>query len=174
MEIRKAKPDEFAVLRAFYDRVIDETDGMEIYARWKKGLHPTDGAIRDYLDEGCMHVMTDGETVVGAMALTARQDRDYARIAWETDAADDEAAVLHILAADPSRRGSGIGRTMVEEAIRLARAEEKKVLRLDALESNVPAQKLYSSLGFRYSGKLELYAENTGLTEFFFYELPLE
>ena len=47
----------------------------------------------------------------------------------------------------------------------------KKSVRLDALASNTPAHKIYEALGFQYRGKQHLYAENTGWTDFFFFEL---
>ena len=46
-----------------------------------------------------------------------------------------------------------------------------QAIRLDALASNTPAHKLYERLGFEYRGKQHLYAENTGWTDFYFFEL---
>ena len=46
-----------------------------------------------------------------------------------------------------------------------------KAIRLDALASNTPAHKIYKALGFEYRGKQHLYAENTGWTDFYFFEL---
>ena len=40
----------------------------------------------------------------------------------------------------------------------------------DELATNTPAHKLYQRLGFEYRGKQNLYAENTGWTDFFFLE----
>ena len=45
-----------------------------------------------------------------------------------------------------------------------------KAIRLDALASNTPAHKIYKALGFEYRGKQHLYAENTGWTDFYFFE----
>ena len=50
----------------------------------------------------------------------------------------------------------------------------KYAIRLDTLASNIPAQHMYEKLGFEYRGKQNLYAENTGWTDFLYYELPLE
>ena len=59
---------------------------------------------------------------------------------------------------------------MTLEAIELAKAKCMKAIRLDALATNTPAHKLYESQGFEYRGKQNLYAENTGWTDFFFFE----
>lgn len=59
---------------------------------------------------------------------------------------------------------------MIKECIRLAKNEGKQAVRLDALESNIPARKMYEALGFQCRGKQNLYAENTGWTNFLFFE----
>ncbi|RLE95310.1 MAG: ribosomal-protein-alanine N-acetyltransferase [Thermoprotei archaeon] len=56
------------------------------------------------------------------------------------------------LAIDPKYRGRGLGRLLLKEAIeRIKREKEIKVFRLEVRASNVPAIRLYRSLGFRYS-----------------------
>lgn len=57
--------------------------------------------------------------------------------------------------------------------ISLARQNVKKAVRLDTLASNIPAQHMYTKLGFLYRGKQTLYAENTGWTDFLYYEFVL-
>ena len=64
----------------------------------------------------------------------------------------------------------GVSRTPVREAIRIAEEQGKKSLRLDTLLSNTPAQRLYERLGFVCRGRQHLMAENTGWTDFLFYE----
>ena len=65
------------------------------------------------------------------------QGEDYHSIKRPRSVADDEVAVIHILA------------------------------------SNTPAHKIYERLGFKYRGKQHLYAEDTGWTDFFFFEYQL-
>ncbi len=47
----------------------------------------------------------------------------------------------------------------------------KGTVRLDALASNTPAHRIYERLGFEYRGQQHLYAENTGWTDFYFFEI---
>ena len=99
------------------------------------------------------------------------QGADYHAIGWSRQVQDDEVSVIHILAVSPDKQGTGIGSEMVREAINLAKAKGMKSIRLDALATNTPAHKIYERLGFVYKGKQHLYAENTGWTDFFFFEL---
>jgi ribosomal protein S18 acetylase RimI-like enzyme len=52
----------------------------------------------------------------------------------------------------------------------MAKSKGMQAIRLDALASNTPAHKLYKRLGFEYRGQQHLYAENTGWTDFYFFE----
>lgn len=60
------------------------------------------------------------------------------------------------------------------DIISLVKKNGKKAIRLDALASNIPARRLYEKLGFEHRGKQNLLAENTGWTDFLYYELLLE
>ena len=63
-----------------------------------------------------------------------------------------------------------MGAQLVRGALDIARLQHKKALRLDALESNLPARRLYESQGFAYRGRQRLWADNTGWTQFCYYE----
>lgn len=62
---------------------------------------------------------------------------------------------------------------MVIFAIDTARAGGQKVMRLDVLKGNVPAEKLYEGLGFKYLHMLKMFYPDTGWTEFELYEYAL-
>lgn len=151
--------------------MIERTPEIEKHARWQHGKHPTADGIKSYVNEGCMYLYKEQDTIVGAMALTMYQGADYHAIGWSRQVQDDEVSVIHILAVSPDKQGTGIGSEMVREAINLAKAKGMKSIRLDALATNTPAHKIYERLGFVYKGKQHLYAENTGWTDFFFFEL---
>ena len=160
MRLELATQNDFDAIIAFYDDVTERTPEMATYARWSKGKHPTIEGIRAYINEGSMYLYRNNGKIVGAMAVTMYQSEYYHAIDWSQQVADDEVAVIHILAVSPDSQGKGIGSEMIREAIRL-----------DALASNTPAHKLYKRLGFEYRGQQHLYAENSGWTDFYFFEL---
>ena len=53
-------------------------------------------------------------------------------------------------------------------------AADQKVIRLDVLAGNVPAEKLYTGLGFKYMDTLRMYYEDTGWTDYELYEYVLK
>ena len=170
MILNKATIEDYESIIAFYDDVTDRTPDMEQYVRWKKGLHPTHDGISAYIEEGSMYLYKENDAIVGAMAVTMYQGEDYHAIEWIQQVEDSKVAVIHILAVSPDAQGKGIGSKMIREAIRLAKTCGMKAIRLDALASNTPAHKIYKTLGFEYRGKQHLYAENTGWTDFCFFE----
>lgn len=52
MECQKVRIDDFEAVRNTYVDIIEKTTDMEKYARWKKGLHPTDVSIMEYIRHG--------------------------------------------------------------------------------------------------------------------------
>jgi len=71
----------------------------------------------------------------------------------------DEAEILDV-AVDPSRRGRGIGRFLVEHAFALCRERQIVRLGLEVRTGNSEAITLYRSLGFREVGRRKAYYEN--------------
>ena len=170
MFLQQASINDYESVLSFYDDVTERTPDIERYARWQKGKHPTSEGIKAFIQEGSLYLYKEQDAIIGAMALTMYQGEEYHAIEWSQIAADNEVAVIHILAVNPDYQGRGIGAEMVRAAIRLAQEKGKKALRLDALASNTPGHRLYERLGFEYRGKQHLYAENTGWTDFYFFE----
>ena len=107
------------------------------------------------------------------MVLNHSGNESYREYSWPTAAADFEVTVIHALGVDPEKAGTGYGRKMVEYAIDTARLNRQKVIRLDVLKGNVPAERLYSGIGFRYLHTLPMYYADTGWTDFELYEYVL-
>lgn len=61
----------------------------------------------------------------------------------------------------------------MEIRIRQARETGQKAIRLDVIEDNLPAEKLYRKLGFQYITSHRLFYEDTGWYEFHLYEYRL-
>ena len=171
MKLELATQNDYDAIIAFYDDVTERTPEMATYARWSKGKHLTVEGIKAYIDERSMFLYRANSVIVGAMAVTMYQGEDYHAIDWAQQVPDDRVAVIHILAVSPDVQGKGIGSEMIREAIRLAQNKGMQAIRLDALASNTLAHRLYERLGFEYRGKQHLYAENTGWTDFYFFEL---
>ena len=162
--------DDFETVKRKYIEVIENTPDIEKYARWEYGKHPTDESLKEYINRGEMYVLMDGEEIAGMAAVAMCQGNDYLNIPWVKELTNDEVATVHLLAVCPDHRGKSLGLRILDEAMRIAVRNGRKSLRLDTLKSNIPAQKMYDKAGFVYRGEQRLYAENTGMTDFLYYE----
>lgn len=158
--------DDLALVREKYIEVIEHTKDMKIHARWIYGQHPTDTMLQSYIDSREMYLYMDGKNIAGMAAITMYQGADYQEILWNQNLNDDEVASLHLLTVTPDYQGKGVSKKMMEAIVSLAMENGKKAIRLDTLASNIPARHMYEKLGFAYRGKQNLYAENTGWTDF--------
>ncbi len=72
----------------------------------------------------------------------------------------DEGHITNV-AVRPDRRGRGVGRCLLAAITRVARAHGARRMTLEVRKSNVRAQKLYASLGYRAAGvRPQYYVDN--------------
>lgn len=173
MQLHQATTQDFEKIKNAYLDIIDNTSDMEKHACWVYGKHPTDAIILSYIDKHAMYFLEHDSKIAAVMALTMNQDEDYHDINWNALCEDNEVAVIHILAVTPAYQKQGMGNVIIQEAISLAREKGQKAIRLDSMASNTPAHHMYRKIGFQQRGQKGLYTENTGWTEFYFFELEL-
>ena len=100
--------------------------------RWRKARHIDEDVER----EGSRILVAESEgRVVGY--VTTWLDRDAGM------------GFIPNLAVDGNQRGLGIGRRLLEEALRHFREQDLPVARIETLAQNEIGQQLYPSLGFR-------------------------
>ena len=173
--MRLINADNFKVVKSKYIDVIENTPDIGKHAHWIYGKHPTDESLKAYIDCGEMFVLTDGEEIAGMAAVAMCQGDDYSAISWKDNLPNNQVATVHLLAVCPDHRGKSLGIKILEEAMGVAVRNGKKALRLDVLKLNLPAQKMFEKAGFIYRGEQRIYAENTGMMDFLYYEkIPVE
>ena len=134
LEIVSATPAEvgevaplFDAYRQFYRKPSDEEAARRfLFARLSKGESVLFLARHDGLAAGFVHLYP-----VFSSVNLMRQ--------W----------ILNDLYVTPEKRKLGLGRTLVERAQELARATRANCLTLETASENLPAQRLYESLGWK-------------------------
>ncbi len=172
MIIRRAKPEEAQAIIEFYHDLIDTMKDRAVRPAWEKNVYPMLSDIREAAENGWLYiaVQEDGE-IAGAVVINDRQPQGYSDVHWTVRT--DAVAVVHLLASKPRLHGQGIGRKLLEQAVKAALDMNADVIRLDTLPYNIPSRHLYESFGFRYCGDLDLFYPDVGTRPFSMYEYDL-
>ena len=176
MEFMPARISDFEAIRDFYWDVIDDIHLHNINNEnlgWEKGVYPSDDYIRGSLAAGELYTLTASGGLLACVILNSSQNDGYDGCQWSIDCAPGEVITPHVLAVDPKLQSKGIGGIVVENIVKLAKAEHKQAIRLDVLGACRAAEKLYTRCGFRFVGAKNMFYEDTGWTEFKLFELNL-
>ena len=159
--IRLASAADLPRIAAIYDAILtrEETTGP-VYTNWQRGKYPTAGTARQALAAGTLYVGEDGGFLWGAVNLNGVQLPEYAAIPWSIPAPPEGVAVIHTLCIHPDAAGQGRARQMAAFCEAEARRQGKTVMRLDTWEGNLPANRLYPSLGYRFAGATEFFFQS--------------
>ena len=171
--IRQAQPGEYELVREFYYQMIDMVEDAEYHPGWIKNVYPEDVYLKESVENGTMHLGFADDELAAAMIMNHACNEGYAKVQWAVDAEPEEVTVFHILAILPTHSRKGYGEAMVQYVIDHGRASGQKAIRLDVLDYNFPAERLYRKKGFQLRGEQDMYYEDTGWTGFRLYEYLL-
>ncbi len=163
--------DRFHII-ALYDDVIEMTDGESTSPLWVKGLHPSEEDIDEAIAQKTMFVGTLDDKIVAVLIANDDAATGYENVPWSFDASPEEVAVIHLFAVSPELQHGGIGTQFIQEVFRLLQVDAGlKGVRLDTLESNVPALHFYTKLGMNYLGVCTLKYHDPRVTRFHMFDL---
>lgn len=173
MIIRAAAEEEFTTVRAFYHMMTDAMEHAPYSPGWKKGIYPSDEDLQDALRERTLFVGEEVGELVAVMVMNHACAEGYEKANWQVEATSDKVTVLHMLGIHPAYRGRGLAKELISWAITDAKQRGQKAIRLDVLEGNLPAERLYPTLGFQRMGTFLMYYPDTGWTNYVLYEYVL-
>lgn len=172
-QIQVLTENNFLEIQKFYWKLIDKMHDSVYLPGWKKGVYPSNEFLMESLTAGELFAMKIDENIVAAMILNHDCNEGYKEAQWNVNADADEIMVIHSLGVSPEYHGHGFAKKMVEEAINIATQKQQKAIRLDVLNGNLPALKLYEKIGFQYCKTVQMFYEDTGWTDYLLYELVL-
>lgn len=149
MELRTATPDDLDALIAFYGEISDAMIDTPFDCMWRRGAHPDEEMLSCAIDEGALTIACDKGSIAAAVIVNHETDgATIFELPWLVGCSPDEAAIVHVLAAAPPYRGTGVARDLLLHVADEARRAGVRALRLSVARNNTPAVKLYQSCGF--------------------------
>lgn len=171
--LRAAHTVDFPAIRAFYDQLIDDLQKRPYHPMWEKDGHPSDAYLSTAINAGELWIAEAEGAIVAAMVVNSAANDGYAQVPWQIAAAPEEVTIVHAFGVSCSHQGRGLGSAMMREVIRHARNAGKKAIRLDLIDFNRPAEKIYLNLGFTRCAELKLYYKEVGWQLFHMFEYVL-
>lgn len=151
LSVRQLQPDEFETLRAIRLRAL--RDSPDAYgSTYEQTVVRTDADWRAWFDTATPFIAEGPDGAALGLAATFR------------DA--EERLVAHLISmwVAPEARGTGIGDALVEQVVSFSLVHGAAVVRLDVVEGNDPAARLYERNGFRLTGR-QVVRERDGAIE---------
>ena len=173
LNIRAAAEGDYPAVRAFYYDLTDEMADTPFRPGWEKDVYPTQDFLRDSIRRGELYLGLLAGELAACMVVNGQYNEGYRAVTWGVEAADGELLVIHALGVRLAFAGRGLAKAMARYALALARGQGKKAVRLDVLGGNLPAERAYTAVGFRYVDTLTMFYEDTGWTDYKLFEYPL-
>lgn len=173
INLRKAQTNEAERILQFYRNVIKSIEGSEFRPKWSR-LYPDLEYIRSYIKNEDLYVYAENDHIIACVVLNSRFPPEYDDIIWRVNAQPHEVTAIHTFAVDSSFAGKGIGNEIFNKIKKTAIENKQKSIRLDIIDGNIGAQKVFEKFGFEYVDTVEAFHEAVGLEKFHLYELVLE
>lgn len=170
LKIRCAGMKDYEKIRDLYYCITDALENAKYSPGWERDIYPTQEFLIDSIKKQELYLGEIDGKIVTSMVVNHEYNEGYKEVKWSVDAADSELLVIHALGVHPDYSGRGIAKQMVLEVIKTARQNHMKTVRLDVLEGNLPAEKAYTKIGFKYLDTIQMFYEDTGWTNYMAYE----
>ena len=170
--LKKAEIKDAMKILEFYQNTIESIKNSEFKPKWNKH-YPNLGFIKKSIDNDEVYICTKNEDIVASVVLNNGFDPEYTDVNWIVNAKSDEITVIHAFAVDSNFTGKGIGKQIFSQIKENAIINKQKTIRIDIIDGNIGAQKVFKRLGFEYVDTVEVFHNAVGLEKFHLYELVL-
>ena len=162
MNIRIADQPDYSEVMSFYDTMCQELGKRPFLHAGNQGGYPSEDMVRAAIYESGLIIGVEQGKIIAAIILNHDADPTYDNVKWQIETRPDQVTIMHALRVSPEFSGRGYGKRMVEYCIARATNAGQKAIRLDTLDENTIAQKLYLSMGFSFIDTVEIKYKDIG------------
>ena len=164
MTIRLATTADLSTLCDFYQHVCLQQQNDEYSPRWTWGGYPSKEYLSDKLNDAQVIINVIDEQIASAGVLSVGEDPNYRGVPWHHHFLDSEVAILHLFAVGKAYRGQGIAQQTLQGIFKQARQNGQRVIHIDVIDHNLPAEKAYLKAGFKFNNVQILDYDDLGPT----------
>lgn len=170
MKIRKGTLQDIDSVAILYETVHDYHDTYTNFPGWRRGIYPIREDAENGITEDNLFVVEENGKIVGTFILRHVPEQGYEKADWHVRLDYREIFVVYTFAVHPEYSHKGVGKYMLEFILNYASQNDIKAVRLDVYEKNLPAIRLYESVGFKYIDTVDLGYGEYGLECFRLYQ----
>lgn len=170
INIELGKTTDIDELEQLYDDLNDYLSAGVNYPGWKKGIYPVRQNAVSGIENGNLYVAKHNEKIVGSIILSHVPEPAYHKAKWNINCDYSEVLVIYTFVVHPNFLKCGVGKALIDFAVKQGIKTNIKSIRLDVYEGNMPAIKLYEKCGFEYIDTVDLGLGNYDLDWFKLYE----
>jgi len=123
--------------------------------QWQNG-YPSIQTIEDDISSGFSYVLLQNEVVVATAAISFAGEPDYNKIYDGGWISHNKYGVIHRMAVDHYRKGTGVALEFMKRMEALCIAEGIHSIKIDTHRQNIPMQKFLKKNKFEYCGVIYL------------------
>lgn len=165
-ELRKAQISESGEILEFYRNQIISIEDSEFKPKWNDD-YPNLEFIENSILKEEMYVYGKNN-ITACVVVNDEIGEAYSDVEWHTDVETSKVIVIHAFAVNSM--GKGIGKEIFNQIVDSAIKNNKKTIRIDVIDGNEGAKKVFKSFGFEYVDCVEVFHEAVGLETFHLYE----
>lgn len=114
------------------------------------------------------------DTIIASAVVNNEFPEEYEKINWLIKAETHEITAIHTFAINTDFMGFGIGKKIFNEIKENSLKRNQKTIRIDVINENEGAHKVFTKLGFEYVDTVETFHYAVGVEKFHLYEFPLK
>lgn len=164
MSIRLATVEDLSALCDFYQQICWQQQNDEYSPRWTWGDYPSKEYFSAKLTDAQIIINVINDQTAAAGVLSVGEDTSYQAVPWHHHFPNGEVAVLHLFAVGKAYRGQGVAQQTLQEIFNQARQNGQRVIHIDVVEHNLPAEKAYLKAGFKFNNEQILDYDDLGPT----------
>lgn len=123
--------------------------------QWQNN-YPNHQVIEKDIENNSSYVLIEDEKVVGTVMVSFDGEETYERIYEGEWLSQGKYAVIHRMAVDFNRRGSGLASEFIAEIEKLCKDKGRNSVKVDTHRANIPMQKLLLKNGYKQCGIIYL------------------